>query len=183
MTGSEVSSRARMYKRTFSFSFQLAFLSLLFFLSILPFLSSFSLSLSLSLSPFSLPSFLPFLSNILFPFFPFAHRLRARSSRRHSLARFRSFQETLFSHLGEREEVEVATWQQKAEEGRKSTRDSFSHYSRRAFLVFRALDFNEISKQRFCMRILERVRQFLRITKSVLKVYLVLLTRSQFAER
>ena len=181
MTGSEVSSRARMYKRTFSFSFQLAFLSLLFFLSILPFLSSFSLSLSLS--PFSLPSFLPFLSNILFPFSPFAHRLRARSSRRHSLARFRSFQETLFSHLGEREEVEVATWQQKAEEGRKSTRDSFSHYSRRAFLVFRALDFNEISKQRFCMRILERVRQFLRITKSVLKVYLVLLTRSQFAER
>lgn len=177
MTGSEVSSRARMYKRTFSLSFQL-FLSLLFFLSILP-----SLSLSLSfLFPF-LPSFLPFLSPILFPFFPFAHRLRARSSRRHSLARFRSFQETLFSHLGEREEVEVATRQQKAEEGRKSTRDSFSHYSRRAFLVFRALDSNEIPKQRFCMRILERVRQFLLITKSVLEVYLVLLTRSQFAER
>ena len=71
MTGSEVSSRARMYKRTFSFSFQLAFLSLLFFLSILPFLSSFSLSLSLSLSllfPY-LPSFLSF--RIFF--FPFSH--------------------------------------------------------------------------------------------------------------
>lgn len=70
MTGSEVSSRARMYKRTFSLSFQLL-LSLLFFLSILP-----SLSLSF-LFPF-LPSFLPFLSPILFPFFPFAHRLRVR---------------------------------------------------------------------------------------------------------
>lgn len=63
MTGSEVSSRARMYKRTFSLSFQL-FLSLLFFLSILP-----SLSLSLSFFPFFLPSFLSFR---LF-FFPFSH--------------------------------------------------------------------------------------------------------------
>lgn len=175
MTGSEVSSRARMYKRTFSLSFQL-FLSLLFFLSILP-------SLSLSLFPFSLSSFLPsFPFAYSFSLFPIRTQA-SRSSRRHSLARFRSFQETLFSHLGEREEVEVATRQQKAEEGRKSTRDSFSHYSRRAFLVFRALDSNEIPKQRFCMRILERVRQFLRITKSVLEVYLVLLTRSQFAER
>ena len=135
MTGSKVSSRARMYEeRTV--------------LCLLP---------TLVLSSLFLPSFLPFAYSFFPPFSTRTHThtwLRAvRSSRRHSLARSRSFQETLFratSASREEEEFEWPLGNKGATRVWKSSGGSrFSHYYIHGAPppVFRALDSNEISKE------------------------------------
>ena len=135
MTGSKVSSRARMYEEDGA--------------AVSPSNSR------PSFPSFSLPSsFLPFfLSSFFFPFFHSHTRLRAvRSSRRHSLARSRSFQETLFTATSESEWRRSLSGHLATKGVEKLRRDRFSHYIHRAFLVFRALDSNEISKERFAPR-------------------------------